>query len=187
MKTFAYSLLALLVLVGGPARAATDDLMRDDGIHMEKWMHLENHNLGKDLARAKKDGKGFVILYEQPGCTACAGLHAEVLSKPDVVKFITKGFNVHLMNTKGDKKITDFEGDIISEEDYANQRVVAYTPSTIFYDGGGEEVFRLPGYLPPLYYKAAFKYVREGGPEKKIGFVPWVKANMERLEAEEGS
>ncbi|MGA0394498.1 MAG: thioredoxin family protein [Rhodospirillales bacterium] len=178
--------LAILIL---PNNSFAGPQMRDDGIHTESWMKSMTFlDLKEDLAEAKKKGKGLVILYEAPGCGSCKKLHEVNFQKSDLVKFITKNFDVMQINIFGDNEVTNFDGKVLSEKKLAQKLGIHFTPTTVFYGKKGEELFRMPGYLSPRFYKKGFDYVLAGGPQKKVLFPHWIRdQKMKKKKSNKGS
>jgi len=163
--------------------------MRDDGIHTESWMKSMTFlDLKEDLADAAKKGKGLVVLFEAPGCGSCKKLHEINFQKPDLVKFITGHFEVIQINIFGDNEVTNFDGKVLNEKKLAHKLGIHFTPTTVFYGKGGKELFRMPGYLNPRFYKKGFDYVLDGGPQKKILFPHWIRdQNMKKKKSNKAS
>ena len=163
--------------------------MRDDGIHTESWMKsMTLLDLKEDLAEAQKKNKGLVVLFEAPGCGSCKKLHEINFQKPDLVKFIRNHFEVLQINIFGDNEVTNFDGNVINEKKLAQKLGIHFTPTTVFYGKGGKELFRMPGYLNPRFYKKGFDYVLDGGPQKKILFPHWIRdQNMKKKKANKGA
>ncbi len=175
-------LLAALVLGLVMADAGAANL-RSDGIHTQPWIKsLTFLDLKEDLAEALKAGKtGLVVLFEQPGCGACRRLHEVNFADKELVDLITANFDVVQINMYGSTEVTDLDGEETTERKLAEKMRINFTPTTIFVDRAGKEVFRVPGYLKPKFYKAAFEYVLDGGPQRGILFPRW---NKERRSAE---
>lgn len=176
-------LLAVLVLALLPAGIAMADgaPLRADGIHTQAWMKsLTFLELKADLAEAVEGGKkGLVMIFEQPGCGACQRLHEVNFADPDMVALMTTNFDVMQINMYGEAEVTDFDGEVLPEKKLAEKMMINFTPTTVFFGIDGGEVFRIPGYLKPLFYRAAFEYVLDGGPERKILFPRWMKQRRE--------
>ncbi len=162
---------------------------RDDGIYTEPWMKSMTFlDLKEDLTEAQKKGKGLVILYEAPGCGSCKKLHEINFQKKDFVKFLTTHFDVMQINIFGDNEVTDFDGKKLSEKKLAHKLGIHFTPTTVFYGKDGKEVFRMPGYLSPRFYKKGFDYVLDGGPQKKILFPHWIRdQKMKKKKSDKGA
>lgn len=179
--------VAAMVLVGMDGAATEAPAMRADGLHAQPWMKtVDTVRLDAAAAAARTTGKGLVVVFEQPGCPSCKKLHEEIFARHDVVAFITRHFDVAQINIAGEAKIHDFEGAAVSEREFAETAAVRHTPTTVFYGVDGRERFRVPGFIPLVYYRGAFEYALEGGPEKSISFPAWIKANKDRLAAGKG-
>jgi thioredoxin-related protein len=162
--------------------------MRDDGIHTQPWMKSMTFlDLKEDLADAQKKGKGLVILFEAPGCGSCKKLHDINFQKPKLVKFITSHFDVMQINIFGDNEVTNFDGKVLNEKKLAHKLGIHFTPTTVFYGKKGKELFRMPGYLSPRFYKKGFDYVLDGGPQKKILFPHWIRDQKMKKKSNKGA
>lgn len=186
LPAIAVSLMLALSTVAPLAHAAGDGLMREDGIHMETWMHVSGHDLKMALKAADASGKSMVVIFEQPGCHTCAQMHSENFSDVDFVTALTADFDVHLMSTRADFPMKDRAGEPTTEEEYANENLVQGTPTIIFYAADGTETFRMPGLLPRPYFRAAFDYMRESGDKSLTDFRNWIAANMDMIAAKYG-
>ncbi|MCW8837036.1 MAG: thioredoxin family protein [Rhodospirillales bacterium] len=164
---------------------AGDAPLRSDGIHTQPWMKSMTFlDFKEDLAEAKAKGKGLVMLFEQVGCGACERLHVENFSIPELVKTVTDNYEMIQINMFGDNELTDFDGQVMSERELAQKMLVNFSPTTIFYDENGKEIFRVPGFLKAYFYQSAFEYVADKGPQNKLLFPRWLKAKSDRLKAE---
>ena len=168
--------LTALLAWSGPADSA-EPLMRADGIHTETWVKdLTFLELKNDLDEALQKGKkGLVLIFEQPGCGSCRKLHEVNFADRDLVKLITDNFDVIEINLYGEAEVTDFDGEALPEKALAEKMLVNFTPTTVFFGPEGTEVFRVPGYLKPKFYRNAFEYVLDRGPQRKILFPRWIQ------------
>ncbi len=167
--------LLLVCLSALPTQAGS--ILRDDGVHTEDWFkNLSFLELEEDLREALDAGKtGLVIVFEQPGCGACRRLHEVNFQDPETRDFVSKHFDVLVLNMYGDNLVTNFDGEEMREGAFNERLRINFSPTTVFFGPGGEEVFRIPGYLAPRFYLAAFKYVVDGGPGKGILFPRWLR------------
>ena len=179
-------LLTVAVLSWTTTANAAEAPLRADGIHTQPWMKsLTFLELKNDLAEALEGGKkGLVVIFEQPGCGACERLHEVNFADPAMVSLITANFDVIQINMYGEAEVTDFDGEVLPEKKLAEKLLVNFTPTTVFIGADGAESFRIPGYLKPRFYRAAYEYVLDDGPEKKILFPRWMK---QRRQAAKGS
>ena len=175
----------LLVLQSVSVGIVAEVPKRDDGIHTQPWIRsLTFLDLKEDLTEAKNAGKGLVVLFEQPGCVSCKRLHEVNFSNKEVVGYITKNFDVLQINMYGDNEVTDMDGSVINERKFAERMRIHFTPTTVFFNDQGREVFRVPGYIGAQFYKRAFEYVVDKGLQKKILFPRWQR---ERRNQKSGS
>lgn len=160
---------------------ASESAQRPDGLHYQPWIkNLSFLDLAEDLAEARADGKGLVLLFEAPGCGSCKKLHEVNFQDPDLVAYIREHFEVVQINMFGDKTATTIDGADTSEKALAQEFMVHFTPSTVFLTEDGKEAFRVHGYLPVPFYKSAFEYVVDRAYERGILFPRW---RMERKAA----
>lgn len=181
MNLFAKAGMAAVLAVCVFAGAAQSAPTRSDGIHTQDWMKSDSFlDLKEDLTEALDAGRDLVIIFEQPGCGACKRLHEVNFVEPDLVKTITDNFDVLQINMYGNVTVTDFDGEELSEGDFAIKHRVNFTPTTMFIGEDGKEIFRLPGYFKPYYYKSGFEFVMDGAPQEGQVFPRWLKAKRNR-------
>lgn len=177
--------LLLVAAIAWPASAAT--IHREDGVHTEDWFNNQSFmELKEDARDAAAQEKGFVVIWEQPGCGSCQRLHEVNFQHPRLIDYIGRRFSVMVMNMFGEVPVTDFDGEVMPEKDLAFKHKVSFTPTTIFFDADGNELFRMPGYFNPYFYLAGFVFVAERGfaDEATRGMFPrWLQANGPKVRA----
>ncbi|MBW7850931.1 MAG: thioredoxin fold domain-containing protein [Rhodospirillales bacterium] len=177
--------LLLVAAIAWPASAAT--IHREDGVHTEDWFNNQSFmELKEDARDAVAQEKGFVVIWEQPGCGSCQRLHEVNFQHPKLADYIGRRFSVMVMNMFGEVPVTDFDGEVMPEKDLAFKHKVSFTPTTIFFDADGKELFRMPGYFNPYFYLAGFVFVAERGfaDEATRGMFPrWLQANGPKVRA----
>ena len=60
--------------------------------------------------------------------------------------------------------------------DWARQLSIVYTPSLVFFDPAGKEVFRVEGYLRPFHLASSLEYVASGAYKKQPQFQRFIEA-----------
>lgn len=127
-------------------------------------------------------GKPLAVLFEAPGCKACAELHLEALARPtlrqllpqlDLVR-VLPGPAVPLRTPGGQSSDTRL---------WARDLQITLYPTVVFFDARGAEVFRFDGYLRPFHVETAFDYVASGAYLKEPQFQRFVQARADRLRA----
>ena len=147
-------------------------------------------DLSEDLADAKAAGKRLAILWEQKGCPYCREMHRVNFAIPEIVSYIRDNFVVLQLNLWGDREVTDFDGQALAEKRRspgsgatARKQRVSFTPTIVFVDDAGGEVFRMPGYFKPFHFRGIFEYVRDEGYDK-VPFQRWLQDKADRMRAE---
>ena len=121
LRTATLSAAILLIFSTVSAQALE---LRSDGIHTESWMKSMTFlDLGEDLAEAQAQGKGLVVIFEQPGCGSCKRLHEVNFQDPALVDYLTRHFDFIQINMYGANLVTDFDGEELSEKALARKYV----------------------------------------------------------------
>jgi len=188
---------AALALAGGAAMAETRDdrlpppELGDDGLHRQPWFQDTFLNLSEDLAEAAGQGRRLVIIWEQKGCPYCKATHEVNFRIPRIVDYVKGNFFVLQLNMWGDREVTDFDGETLSEKNLARKYRVLYTPTFQFFPdsleaatgkpGDEAEVLRVPGYFKPFHFYFLFRYAREKGYETEPSFQRWLDGYGDKL------
>jgi len=185
-------LFSLLIVFGGGGIARADRHtpslpqaeLTDDGLHKQSWFMESFLNLPEDLAETEAQGKRLVIIWEQLGCPYCQRLHEVNLRIPRVVAAIKKDFNVIQLNLWGDREVTDFDGEVLTEKKLSDKYGVLFTPTLQFFPpslaeakgkaGNKAEVLRIPGYFKPFHFYFLFRYAQTKGYEQEPNFQRWL-------------
>ncbi|MDH5773176.1 MAG: thioredoxin family protein [Rhodospirillaceae bacterium] len=164
----------------------------EDGMHEQVWFHESFLDLSEDLTEAASNNKRLVIFWEQRGCPYCKRMHEVNLRIPKITDSIKDNFLVIRLNLWGDRKVTDFDGEVLKEKDLANKWGVLFTPTLIFYPetvdkiggktGKDAEVLRIPGYFKPFHFYFLFKYARTNGYEQEPNFQRWLGGIGDKLD-----
>ncbi len=180
-------LLALFALL--PLSAVAQEI-GDDGLHIQPWFYQGFLELGADLEDAAAEGKGLIVIFEQKGCPYCRELHEVNYAIPDIVEYQSEHFLTVQLNMWGDRVVTDFDGEELSEKQLAQKWGVNFTPTLSFFpaeaagatDREAAEAFRMPGYFKPFHYATGLEYLVSGG-YLDTGFQRFARARFERMEA----
>ena len=153
----------------GGARA--EPVLTDDGLYKEPWFLESLLDLKDDVEGAFADDKRLVIMWELKGCPYCKETHFVNFARGDIAGYVEDNFKVLQLNIIGSRKVTDFDGEELSEKALAAKYNVRYTPTLQFFpERAGQlkffppskrEVTRAAGYLRPDDFLALFRYVRE--------------------------
>jgi thioredoxin-related protein len=159
------------------ASARAEPILTDDGLYKEPWFLESFLDLPDDLEGAHNEGKRFAIMWELKGCPYCKETHFVNFARNDISDYIKANFVVEQLNIIGSRRVTDFDGEVMSEKELAAKYGVRFTPTFQFFaERAGplkglapqkREVARAPGYLRPEDFLAMFRFVREKAYETK--------------------
>ncbi len=140
-----------------------DDAPKRRDIEYPDWFKLSFLDLADDLAEAAADDKrGIMVYFGQKHCAYCDALMEVNFGKEDIVAYTRKHFDVIPIDIWGDRELISLDNEVMTEKQFAERERTQFTPSLIFYDSDGDEVFRLRGYYPPYKFRAALEYVADG-------------------------
>ena len=193
------SIIIVAMLAAGTAAATEADGVMpppeigDDGLHKQPWFQNTFLDLGEDLQEATAQGKRLVIMWEQRGCPYCKATHEVNLRIPRIVNYVRDNFFVLQLNLWGDREVTDFDGEALSEKALARKYGVLFTPTLQFFPdslaevkdkpGNEAEVLRIPGYFKPFHFYFLFRYANEKGYMEEPSFQRWLDGQGDKLRA----
>lgn len=144
-----------------PALAAKAEI-RGIGVYtIPAWFKTSFLHLRDDSSEAARNGKRLFVYFGQDGCPYCAELFNNNFSQKHIVDYTRRHFDALSFNMWGDREVTDFDGQVLSEKELAAKHKVWFTPTILFFDEYGKQVLRVNGYYPPHQFLAALKYVAE--------------------------
>ena len=160
--------------------------LNDDGLYTKPWFLESLLDLNDDLKEAADKGKRLVIMWELKGCPYCKKIHEINLADPAIETFIKERFELLQLNIIGAREVTDFDGQRLTEKEFARKYGVRATPTFQFFpersDGlaqkppAAREVARWQGYMEPKPFMAMFRFVADKAYEK-TSLVDYLKAN----------
>ncbi|HEY7973274.1 MAG TPA: thioredoxin fold domain-containing protein, partial [Xanthobacteraceae bacterium] len=122
-------IVATLAVAGG---ARAEPVMTDDGFYREPWFIESFLDMPVDLAAAHEHGKHFAVMWELRGCPYCRDTHLINFARPDVTAFVRDHFDILQLNVLGSLKVTDFDGEVLTEKQLAAKYGVHFTPTIQF-------------------------------------------------------
>jgi thioredoxin-related protein len=178
----------MTLLALGRASAQTqriEPIYLDDGRPSQDWFLNSFLILKEDLAESAAQGRRFAILWDQRGCPYCLEMHKVNFGDPAVSRYIRERFNILQLDMFGSREVTDFDGQVLPENELSRKYGVVGTPTIQFLPeraeavegkkGRAVEVARMPGYFKPDHFIAMFEYVAEHGYDREP-FAQYVKA-----------
>lgn len=103
-------------------------------------------NLTEELQAAKTQGKqGIILFFEMEGCPYCRAMRQNLFTQPKVQQTYQQKFLIFSIDIKSDVELSDFAGKQFTQKTFAAANRVRSTPTTIFYDLQGQELYRFVG------------------------------------------
>jgi len=133
-----------------------------------------------DMRSGARTGKPLVVVIEQAECRACDELRETAASRADVKRLLDR-FRVGRIDLVGRRTIVAPSGERVREGEWSNALRIVYTPTLVFFDADGREVFRADGYLRPFHLAAALDYVASGAYRDEPSFQRFIKMRAERM------
>ena len=148
-------------------------------LHDEAFILKEPYNLKKLL----KSNKPLLILFEQKKCHDCDELHNDIFKRKETLKQI-KRFNVVRLDLWGNGKLQDFKGKKVTEKALAKKLNITNSPSFIFFNNKGDEVFRIDAYLKSFHTQSVLDYVASEAYRTQPNFQRYISKRADKLEAQ---
>jgi len=130
--------------------------------------------------RRKAGGKPLAVLFESRHCAACDELHKEGFQR-EATRAAMARFDVARFALSSKDKLTTPDGRSTTAEAWGRELKVSYTPSVVFFDDGGKEVFRLEAYLRPFHFASSFEYVGSGAYAREPEFQRFLQQKAEHI------
>lgn len=124
--------------------------------------------------------KPMMVLFEQKQCKACDELHEDILQRPES-KELSDQFQVVLFDTWSNTPVVTPDGKKESVKDWAKRMNINYTPSMVFFDTQGNEVFRAEGYLKSFHVQSVMAYVASGAYKTEPEFQRYIEGRAEAM------
>ena len=134
-----------------------------------------------NLAR-KPGGKPLAVLFETRHCAPCDELHQQGFKRERTLAAVSR-LDVARFSLSGREALTTPDGRRSNAEAWGRELGISYTPSVVFFDDRGREVFRLEAYVRPFHFASSFEYVGSGAYRKEPEFQRFLQHRAESLKA----
>ena len=144
MKIPQFALVALTTLLVAMTLPSVASETRDP---FEFFCQDSFNDLSEEAELAQEEGKiGVLVVFETDDCPWCDRMKETILNQAEVQDYFRQHFRLIGLNTDGDALVTGFDGQEVSETDFAllHNRVRA-TPAFLFFDTKGELLVRFTG------------------------------------------
>jgi thioredoxin-related protein len=135
--------------------------------------------------RRRPGGKPLAVVFETRHCAPCDEMHREGFRREELRALLPQ-FDVARFALSDRSEITDPAGRKTRAEAWVRELKVTYTPSIVFFDATGREVFRIEAYLRPFHLSSSFEYVASGAWRSEPEFQRFLQAKAEKIRARGG-
>jgi thioredoxin-related protein len=147
-------------------------------VHDETFFLPPPHDL-----RRGPGARPLAVIFETPDCAPCDELHREGLRRKDVRALVDR-FDVVRLVLGARTALTTPDGQRTTTGAWARELDVTFSPSVVFFDATGGEVFRIGAYLRPFHLAASFDYVASGAYRDEPSFQRYIKERADRMRAQ---
>ena len=162
--------------LGLDGAAHAEAVLTEDGYYTEPWFLESFLDLADDLAAAHAKDKRLAIMWELRGCPYCKETHLVNFARPQIADYIKARFEILQLNILGSREVTDFDGQKLTEKQFAQKYGVRGVPVFQFFPASAaglaqkaprdREVARGQGYIDPQPFLAMFRFVANRAYEK---------------------
>jgi thioredoxin-related protein len=132
--------------------------------------------------RRKADSRPLAVLFETVDCSPCDEMHREGFRRSEVLAQVRR-VDVARFALASPTPLTTPDGRAVTAEAWARELGVTFTPTVVFFDSAGKEVFRVGAYLRPFHLAASFAYVADQAYRTEPSFQRFIQARAERMRA----
>jgi len=131
-------------------------------------------------ASRRRSGKPLAVLFEQRECAACDELHREGFAHPEARKLVSK-LDIARIDLFGTERLVTPDGKTLTAQEWGRALGVAYTPTIVFFDETGREVFRIDAYLRPFHFTSSLDYVASKAYLAQPSFQRYLQVRADRI------
>jgi thioredoxin-related protein len=152
------------------AQASPQLLFEDEALIPDPFFMQPPFSLDRSVFPASQP---LAVIFEQPKCHACDVLHSEPLQDA-VVRERLAGFDVVQLNVWDDETpVLTPDGQRLTPRQWAKDLDLFYTPTLIFFDVQGQEIFRIDSVVQFFRLAGVLRYVAEKAYQENPVFQHW--------------
>lgn len=163
-KTIAFS--EYMKTAGTTGTPATG-ILHDEAFFMKPPLVLQRNKIP-----AKKP---LLVFFEQAQCPGCDEMHSDALKRPEIRALMDK-FDVARIDIRSNEPVLTPDGKKMTSSEWAKSMTIGYTPSLLFFDPRGNEIFRTEAYLKSFHLQSALEYVASGAYAKQPEFQRYIES-----------
>src|SRR5947207_6927190 len=119
-------------------RARAEPVLAEDGLYKQPWFLESFLELADDLQGAANLGKRLAVMWELRGCPYCRETHLVNFADQAIADYIRANFEVLQLNLLGARKVIDFDGRELTEQELAERYAIRFTPTVQFFPPPGD-------------------------------------------------
>lgn len=148
-------------------------------LHPQPFILKPPYNL-QNLLKLKKP---LLVLFEQKKCLDCDELHKEIFKRKETLQQINR-FNVVRLDMWSRDTLKGFNGKTIPAKILAKKLNINHSPSFVFFDNTGKDIFRIDAYLKSFHTQSVLDYIASGAYKKQSNFQRYIADRASKLEAQ---
>ena len=147
-------------------------------LHSQPFILKPPYNIKRLLASKKP----LLVLFEQKKCHDCDELHNDIFKRKETIKEINK-FNVIRLDMWGKDELINAQGKKVTAKALAKKLNVSNSPSFIFFNKLGKDVFRIDAYMKSFHTQSVMDYISSGAYLSQPNFQRYIGKRAEIMEA----
>lgn len=151
----------------GAGPTPTTGILHDEPFFMKPPLILQRNKIPSN--------KPLLVFFEQAQCSGCDEMHSDGLKRPEIRALMDK-FDVARIDIRSNAPVLTPDGKKLTASTWANALNIGYTPSLVFFDQRGKEVFRTEAYLKSFHLQSALEYVASGAYVKQPEFQRYIES-----------
>ena len=128
----------------------------------------------------QQSDKPLALYFESTQCADCKTMHEQILTDLPT-RALTQFMHSVQLDVNSDSMLVTPDGREISQQAYAKELNIGYTPSVVLLDAEGQVVHRIDGFLKTFHFQSSLAYVLEQGYIEQPSFQRYLSSRGEKL------
>lgn len=122
----------------------------------------------------------LLVLFEQADCAACEEFHRDIMARAESRDLLQR-FDAVQLDMWSKTALVAPDGGRTTAADWARKLNIQYTPSLVFFDEQGNEVFRSEAYLRTFHVQSVMEYVASGAYRRQPNLQRYIQERADHL------
>ncbi len=115
-----------------------------------------------DTSSIKSNGKPYFLVFSANGCVYCDRLKQLIKDNPDIKEFLKQNYAPYYINMSYSKMHSiEFLQDSLETVAFAQKYGIKPTPTLVFLDKSGKELFVYPGFMPKDKFLKTLQFLKD--------------------------